>query len=83
MTRSIPIAELKQLCMLSGGIYAFPGCDQRLAEPGTAADAAKVLGAVAHIVGQSSAGPRGRSRLTEAERNHHTNLILLCPTHHR
>jgi hypothetical protein len=82
MTRSIPIAELKQLCMLSGGVCAFPGCDQRLVEPGTAADAAKVLGAVAHIVGHSSAGPRGRSRLTEAERNHHTNLILLCPTHH-
>ncbi len=82
MTRSIPIAELKQLCMLSGGVCAFPGCDQRLIEPETADDAARVLGIVAHIVGHSSDGPRGRAKLTDAERNHHSNLILLCPTHH-
>lgn len=42
-----------------------------------------VLGEIAHIVARSADGPRGDSELRAEERDAYTNLILLCPTHHR
>jgi hypothetical protein len=41
-----------------------------------------VLGEMAHIVGESEAGPRGKSVLTDDQRASYANLILLCSHHH-
>lgn len=43
---------------------------------------AVIIGEEAHLVAQSPDGPRGNSLLAEAERDHYSNLILLCPTDH-
>jgi hypothetical protein len=83
MSRTIPDKEVKALIALSGGVCAFLGCNKRLLEPGTAADPAAFLGEMAHIVADSRQGPRGRSPMTDEERDRHTNLLLLCGDHHK
>ena len=40
------------------------------------------IGEVAHIVAESSSGPRGKHSLKAHKRNEIENLVLLCPTHH-
>ena len=37
---------------------------------------------LAHVIGQSQRGPRGRSELGTTERDEYENIILLCPTCH-
>jgi hypothetical protein len=58
----IPPKEVKILCLRSGNVCAFPGCDRRLVEPGTNTDDPAVLGEMAHIVGEKRRGPRGQTR---------------------
>jgi len=43
---------------------------------------AQFRGEVAHIVGERPDGPRGESNLTQQQRNHENNLVLLCFNHH-
>ena len=43
----------------------------------------ETLGEMAHIVGRSKEGPRGSDPLPSEDRDRYSNLILLCPTHHR
>ena len=43
----------------------------------------ETLGEMAHIVARSKEGPRGISSLSIKDRDKYSNLILLCPTHHR
>lgn len=45
--------------------------------------AVRAIGEVAHIAGESEAGPRGESSVPTGERNDPDNLILLCPNDHR
>lgn len=45
--------------------------------------AVRQIGEVAHIAGESEAGPRGSSEVPPEERNDPPNLILLCPNDHR
>ena len=40
------------------------------------------LGEQAHIIGEKESAARGRSNLTEQERDGYANRILLCPNHH-
>ena len=40
------------------------------------------LNELAHVIGQSEQGPRGRSNLGARERDEYENIILLCPTCH-
>ncbi len=82
MSGHIPTKEVKILCLASGNLCAFPGCDRRLVEPGTEADDPAVLGVMAHIVGEKRRGPRGMSEMPLSERNSHANLMLLCGDHH-
>jgi hypothetical protein len=42
-----------------------------------------VTGQIAHIISESSDGPRGNEYLPAGEHNRHTNLIYLCPQHHK
>jgi hypothetical protein len=79
----IPTKEVKLLCLMSGNLCAFPGCDRRLVEPGTGADDPTVLGEMAHIVGEKRRGPRGVDEMPPSERNNHANLVLLCGDHHK
>ncbi|MDF0750693.1 hypothetical protein NLU14_10675 [Marinobacter sp. 71-i] len=43
---------------------------------------AQFRGEVAHIVGERPDGPRGESELPLQQRNHESNLVLLCFNHH-
>jgi len=79
----IPPKEVKILCLMSGNVCAFPGCDRRLVEPGTNTDDPAVLGEMAHIVGEKRRGPRGADEMPPSERNSHANLVLLCGDHHK
>lgn len=83
MSGHVPTKEVKILCLMSGNVCAFPGCDRRLVEPGTDADDPAVLGEMAHIVGEKRRGPRGTGEMPLSERNSHTNLVLLCGDHHK
>src|SRR2546427_146067 len=79
----VPTSEIKILFACSGNRCAFPGCEQRLVEPDTSDDSARVVGEIAHIVADSRQGPRGCWQLSTEDLNRYPNLILLCPTHHR
>ncbi len=41
------------------------------------------LGEMAHIVSRSPDGPRGSVEISTDERDDYSNLILLCPNHHK
>ena len=83
MSRNIPDREWKMLAATSGGYCAFPGCDLHLVAPGADQDDAAFLGEAAHIVADSRQGPRGRSEMSDEDRDKHTNLILFCGVHHK
>jgi hypothetical protein len=81
--RNIPLKEIKVLFARSGGICAFPRCGKPLIVPGNSHDGAAVLAEIAHIVADSRQGPRGRSLLSDEDRDRHPNLVLLCGDHHK
>ncbi|MDD1770753.1 MAG: hypothetical protein LUO79_06690 [Methanomassiliicoccales archaeon] len=83
MRQNILQSETKILFAQSGGVCAFPQCGRSLVEPGSSVEGALVVGEIAHIVAESRQGPRGREPLSETDRNKHTNLILVCPEHHK
>jgi hypothetical protein len=76
---SISEKDIKKLWGLAGGLCGFPGCrgdclvfvDK---------EAPTVVGDMAHVIAQSTKGPRGSS-VPGADA--YENLILLCPTHHK
>jgi hypothetical protein len=69
----------KLLWARSGGICAFPACEQELV---FGKETPIVLGEEAHVIARSPDGPRGHIPISEEERHTYQNLILLCPTHH-
>ena len=79
---SIPIIELKALLQKSGNRCAFPKCGEILLHEGEETDDRVVLSKIAHIVAESSDGPRGNYSLPLEERNKESNLLLLCGKHH-
>lgn len=79
---AISTPTLKYLFALSGNVCVFPGCDEPVAEDGPDGNP-QIIGEVAHIVGESRQGPRGRAELTDAERNSAANLFIPCPKHHK
>jgi hypothetical protein len=62
---------------------AFPGCRLALVSDATETDDESLIGEICHIIAQSSAGPRGNSRLSVGQRDKYANLILLCRNHHK
>ena len=72
--------DIKLLWGRSGNRCAI--CKIELTQDKEAVTAAYTLGEQAHIVGEKDDAPRGKSPLSEKERNSYHNLILLCPTHH-
>jgi|GEM_PF-1545463 len=70
-----------QVYAASAGRCSYYGCnDYILNEPLTRQRA--ILGNIAHIVGESSDGPRGNSSLPLIERSKFDNLMLMCTKHH-
>ena len=66
----------------SGGYCQNPTCDHEFFTFFQDGDIVS-LGELAHVIGQSERGPRGKSSLETEKRNEHQNIILLCPTCHR
>lgn len=65
----------------SGGYCQNPGCHRDFFvffQDGKVSS----LEELAHVIGQSDQGPRGKSELSAAERDEYENIILLCPTCH-
>ncbi len=65
----------------SGGYCANPSCRIDLFPP-IAPGRIATVDVLAHIIGQSRAGPRGDDPLPLEARNDGSNIILLCPTCH-
>jgi hypothetical protein len=80
---AIPIAQQRKLLQRSGNMCAFPDCRRLLTSEGSPDDPVVVLGEIAHIVGESPDGPRGKSPLTLKQRNTYQETILLCNQHHQ
>jgi hypothetical protein len=80
---SIPITEQKILQIRSGNTCAFPACRAVLVERKAFGTRPVILGEIAHIVSASPDGPRGGHYLPPGEHDKHTNLIFLCPEHHK
>lgn len=79
---SAPLSEQRAVALRSGNVCAFPDCGKSLILDGPAGESV-INGEIAHIVGDSRQGPRGRSPLTAAERDRADNLIYLCEAHHK
>jgi len=80
---AIPQREQRILLQKSGNRCAFRDCRRILTSDSSTGDKVAVLGEMAHIVGESTEGPRGDSPLTLEERNTYANLVLLCNYHHQ
>lgn len=72
--------DIKILWGRSGNRCAV--CRTQLTQDAAAVSAAFTLGEQAHIVGEKEDAPRGKSPLTQDERDSYHNLVLLCPNHH-
>lgn len=81
--RNYTVADRALLWSRSGGMCCFPGCDVVCVEEAQNEDASATIGQFGHIEGSSDEGPRPNPSLSERERDQYTNLILLCPNHHR
>lgn len=67
----------------SGNRCALSTCKKNLVEDETLTDDASIVGDEAHIVAREEDGPRGKSTLTQEERDKYENLILMCKVHHK
>jgi hypothetical protein len=76
---NISNVDLKKLWGKAAGRCSYPGCANNciefLEKTGDI-----ILGEMAHVIAQSSKGPRGNS--AKAGPDTYENLILLCPYHH-
>lgn len=74
---------IKWMFAVNGNRCAFTGCRHVLVEPPDEGEQPRVVSEVAHIVGARTGGPRGRAEMSDEERRHPDNLILLCERHHK
>ena len=73
------IKDVKFLWGRSANRCSFSDCRIEL----TAEGESSTLGEIAHIISKSHSGPRGNKEFQENELDYYSNLILLCPTHHK
>jgi hypothetical protein len=78
----IPANELKILIAKSAGRCAFRGCGKMLVTTSLEGADPVFSGEACHIIAQSRQGPRGNLIVMEGQRDHHTNLVLMCQEHH-
>ena len=79
----ISAKDRKILWTRAGNQCAFPGCRQDLVEKVQDDGHDIVVGEEAHIVPRSRKGPRGCEPIPQEGMDLYTNIILLCPTHHK
>lgn len=66
----------------AGAICTFPDCQRPLVRDATQNDREVLVGEIAHIVAQSSGGPRADAGVPGGNIDGYCNLILLCHEHH-
>ncbi|WP_162991465.1 HNH endonuclease signature motif containing protein [Halostella salina] len=76
---SISTRTAKKLWNAAGNECAHPECDHELID----FDSDSIVGEMCHIKARNPDGPRYDPEMSDDERNAYSNLILLCPTHHR
>ncbi|HEY3488281.1 MAG TPA: hypothetical protein VGL10_09455, partial [Gammaproteobacteria bacterium] len=69
---------IKRLYMLSNNQCAAPDCEKSL----LARDNETIISKICHIEAANNNGPRFNPNMTDDERRHHSNLILLCDECH-
>lgn len=79
----ISLKTHKLLWGFSGNKCAFEDCRNDLIADETETDDESIIGDEAHIVARGEDGPRGKSILSEDDRDKYDNLILLCRKHHK
>lgn len=78
----IPERTLVLLWGKSAGRCAFTGCNRPLSRDDLTNNEYN-NGQCAHIIADSPCGPRGDAKKSEQLKKDLSNLILLCPTHHK
>lgn len=73
------LSTLKALFALSCNSCAVPGCEEVLAK----AEWPEVMADIAHIHGRRPGAARYEPTMTDQDRRHFDNLVLVCPNHHR
>lgn len=76
--RDYTVPTKKKLFALCGNRCANPECDR----PIVARDGITIAGKICHIEAASPDGPRYNAAMTDAQRAHYDNLILLCDECH-
>ena len=71
-------STVRRLDILSGNQCAAPGCTRSL----IASDDESIISKICHIEAASKNGPRFNPNMTDEERRHFNNLILLCEECH-
>lgn len=72
------ISDVKTLWGRAANRCSFPECRIELTTKGDAT----LLGEMAHIIAETSNGPRGNTSISKDQLDEYPNRILLCPTHH-
>lgn len=80
---SIPAKVQTQLWALAAGRCEFAGCNKLLVGDLIASKEDGKFGFIAHIVADSENGPRGDSIRSPLLAREISNLMLMCPTHHK
>lgn len=76
--RKEPVKEtIRHLFALSGNVCAFPGCQHTLIDAH-----GNFVAEVCHIEAAEKGGERFNEAMTNEERRHRDNLILMCHQHH-
>lgn len=72
-------STVRRLDILSGNQCASPDCTRKL----IARDGETIVSKICHIEADSPDGPRYNENMTDDERRHYNNLVLLCDECHR
>lgn len=80
--RKISISVQRLLLARCGGYCANPDCEAPDLFPTVDQEHVATVAEMAHIIGQSSAGPRGDYPLPPGERDQYENVVLLCRNCH-
>ena len=72
-------STVRRLDTLSGNQCASPNCTRKL----IARDGETIVSKICHIEAASPDGPRYNENMTDEERRHYNNLVLLCDECHR
>jgi tetratricopeptide (TPR) repeat protein len=78
LPRSYTIPTIEDLCLSSGNVCAFTGCNCILYN----FKEKEKIGEKAHIEAVEMDGPRFNESQTPKQRNSFDNLMLMCPNHH-